>query len=72
MIGEIQKSITRIEVHNVPLESTPFNQRKDNIAYKIITTYWGIEKVITHVSSVLGENMEDSWVRLNKANKIQI
>ena len=38
---EIRKIIARIEVTNLPLEGTPFNQRKDNIAYKIHFTLIG-------------------------------
>ena len=77
LIGEFQKHMDRIEVCNVPLESTLFNQRKDKIAYKIITFYWGsIEEVISYVSSrdkrLLDQEMQETIISFESARKIEI
>ncbi len=51
-IGEFQKVISRIDISNVPLEVTPFNQRKDNVVYKIdITMSYPNEVLTNYISS---------------------
>ena len=75
-IGEFQKSITRIEVFNVPLSATPFNQRKDNIVYKLRVIMWEVEELINYVSSrdkrILDPEWKETSVSLDKARKIEI
>ncbi|MCB2194431.1 MAG: recombinase family protein [Bacteroidetes bacterium] len=75
-IGEFQKTITRIEVKDIPLKGTPFNQRKDNIVYQIKLTMWGYEELIQYVSSrdkrVFDRNWIETDLTLWKAKKIEI
>jgi hypothetical protein len=79
-IGEIQKFITNIEVNNIPLNLTPFNQRKDNFAYKIkftVTPFGNISEEFTHYISsrdkrILDSSMKPTMVDLSNAKKIII
>lgn len=75
-IGEFKKCISRIEVSNIPLENTPFNQRKDNIAYKLKAIIWGFDEVISYVSSRDKRLFDSQWkysgIDLSKVKKIML
>jgi DNA invertase Pin-like site-specific DNA recombinase len=76
LIGEFKKCITRITIENIPLHETKFNQRKDNVAYKITTVMWEYETITSYLSSRDKRLFDEDWnyngVNFENAKKIQI
>ncbi|MGZ2368835.1 recombinase family protein [Ancylomarina sp. YFZ004] len=76
LIGEFAKSIRRIEIYNIPLNETPFNQRKDNVAYKVKFFIKTGEESINFISSrdkrIFDRNFHATPFSLTNTKKIDI